>query len=106
MKFSFQALQKIVKLKVTAEELAVQLTNSGSEVEEIQGDIIDVSISPNRADCLGLIGIAREAAVLNNKDFKAPFVSPIKPVIQDKINLQVKKCGSSRIRNFGSSRLI
>lgn len=90
MKFSFQALQKIVKLKVTPEELAVQLTNSGSEVEEIQGDIIDVSISPNRADCLGLIGIAREAAVLNNQIFVAPVISPIKPVIQDKLNLQVK----------------
>lgn len=90
MKFSTQWLQKLVKLNVKPAVLAEQLTFSGLEVESLEGDIIEVAVMPNRADCLGMVGIAREAATLNNIDFKAPHFEPIPAAIQDKINLQIK----------------
>ncbi len=38
--------------------------------------IIEIDLTPNRADCLGIKGIAREVGVLNQKDIKS---FPIKP---------------------------
>jgi len=90
MKFSTQWLQKLVKLDVNSQVLAEQLTFSGLEVELLDGEIIEVAVMPNRADCLGMLGIAREAATLNNIEFKAPYFEPIPAAIQDKITLQVK----------------
>lgn len=89
MRFSIHELQKLVNLKTTPEKLAQQLTDSGLEVEEVSGDIIEVAVPPNRADCLGLIGIAREAAAINDFKFTPPEVSVVNAAITDKINLQV-----------------
>lgn len=48
----------------------------GKPLEEILdlGDtVLDVSITPNRADCLSMIGIAREVAALTGKKLKVPI---------------------------------
>ena len=47
----------------------------GKPLEEILdlGDtVLDVSITPNRADCLSMIGIAREVAAITGKKIKIP----------------------------------
>ena len=47
----------------------------GKPLEEILdlGDtVLDVSITPNRADCLSMIGIAREVAAITGKKLKIP----------------------------------
>jgi len=52
-------------------------TELGSDVREILGladEILDVDEQPNRPDCLGVIGIAREVAVALRADLKAPSV--------------------------------
>jgi len=36
----------------------------------------DVDLTPNRADCFGLLGIAREVAAINDIEFCAPDISP------------------------------
>ncbi|MGM0631945.1 MAG: phenylalanine--tRNA ligase subunit beta [Pseudomonadota bacterium] len=33
---------------------------------------IELDLTPNRGDCLGMLGLARESAVLNQLDFRAP----------------------------------
>ncbi|MBK6512234.1 MAG: phenylalanine--tRNA ligase subunit beta [Haliea sp.] len=38
----------------------------------LDDNVIDISITPNRADCLGISGIAREVGLLNNLPVKAP----------------------------------
>lgn len=38
---------------------------------------IEVDLTPNRADCLSLRGIAREVAVLNNLKATAPVIEPV-----------------------------
>ena len=40
---------------------------------------IEVDLTPNRADCLGLLGLAREVAVLNALDFQAPEYQAVEP---------------------------
>ncbi|MEK9770890.1 MAG: phenylalanine--tRNA ligase subunit beta [Nitrosomonadales bacterium] len=44
----------------------------------LNDSIIDVSLTPNRADCLSILGIAREVAALNNYKIKLPTTNSIK----------------------------
>ncbi|MDD5454107.1 MAG: phenylalanine--tRNA ligase subunit beta [Candidatus Ratteibacteria bacterium] len=62
--------------------------------DEIQVDdaVIDIKITPNRGDCLSIMGIARELAAVDYKKFKIPKVE-IKETngrIKDKIDIKVE----------------
>ncbi len=39
---------------------------------QLEDSIFEVDLTPNRADCLSIQGIAREVAILNNDSYKAP----------------------------------
>ncbi|GAB4393741.1 MAG: phenylalanine--tRNA ligase subunit beta [Gammaproteobacteria bacterium] len=52
--------------------------------------VMDISITPNRGDALSVYGICREIAVLNNKQFQAPPIVPIKPTIDDQLPIALK----------------
>jgi len=45
--------------------------------------IIELSLTPNRGDCLGLRGLAREVGVLNDVAVCEPEVSPVPPTVDD-----------------------
>ncbi len=45
------------------------------DVLELRDTVLDIGITPNRADCLSIIGIAREAAVLCGKKLRYPKIS-------------------------------
>src|SRR5262245_3199623 len=65
---SFNWLRELVPLKVTPAELVERLMMAGLNhegTEALGNDFaIDLEVTSNRPDCLGHIGIAREAAVL------------------------------------------
>ncbi len=42
---------------------------------DLEDTVFDISITPNRADCLSVIGIAREVAALTGKKIKMPKVN-------------------------------
>src|SRR3989344_2227737 len=69
-------LKEYVDVEESPEDLAEDLLLSGTKVENIlekEGEtIFELEITPNRADCLGIIGVAREIAALYNKDLKIP----------------------------------
>ncbi|MDJ0740586.1 MAG: phenylalanine--tRNA ligase subunit beta [Gammaproteobacteria bacterium] len=44
---------------------------------------IDVDLTPDRADCLSVAGIAREVGVLNRAEVCEPAIDPVTPVIDD-----------------------
>lgn len=44
---------------------------------------IEVDLTPNRADCLGLRGIAREVGVLNSVDVNEPAIEKVMPSIDE-----------------------
>ena len=59
----------------TANELAERLSMGGIEVDEVSeknGGVLDISPTPNRGDCLSLVGVARELAALTGRKVKLP----------------------------------
>lgn len=53
-------------------------TEPGADVGPLLGigdAIIDVDVQPNRSDCLGVLGVAREVAAIVGAEFKGPAVS-------------------------------
>tara|TARA_B100000900_G_scaffold141547_1_gene119964 strand:- start:4627 stop:6534 length:1908 start_codon:yes stop_codon:yes gene_type:complete len=62
MKFLYQDLLYFLEEQPSKEALSKRLFQIGHE-HEINGDIFDMEITPNRGDCLSLIGLSRD---LNN----------------------------------------
>ncbi|NCA96159.1 MAG: phenylalanine--tRNA ligase subunit beta, partial [Methanomicrobia archaeon] len=79
MKISVSWLKNYVSFSGSVEELATQLTMAGLEVESIEkvkGDaVLELEITPNRPDCLNLLGIAREVSAISNKKLTYPVVT-------------------------------
>ncbi len=77
---------------------------------DLDDKVIDISITPNRADCLGVIGVAREVALLNSLEVNAPNLAPVAPSIEDTLAISVEAAdGCPRyvgriIRNIDVSR--
>jgi phenylalanyl-tRNA synthetase beta chain len=44
---------------------------------------IELGLTPNRGDCLGVEGVAREVAVLNRLNLSGPSIEPVAPAIKD-----------------------
>ena len=79
MRVPFEWLKELVSITATAEEVAERLTMIGFEVEGMeQADddtVFEVNVTPNRPDCLSIIGLAREAS--------AAFMVPLKMPLHD-----------------------
>lgn len=52
--------------------------------------IIEVDLTPNRSDCLGVRGIARETGVLNRVDVVEPTIEPVKASISDTFSIELE----------------
>lgn len=109
MKLPLSWLKDFVDIKVPPEKLASMLTMSGIEVEAMERSandtIFELGITPNRGDCLSVIGIAREIAAITNARLKSPKVNS--PRGEGKISGQVKvsvKTGARCLRY--SARII
>ncbi len=50
---------------------------------ELDDVSIELGLTPNRGDCLGLVGIAREVAVINKIEFSNPDATAVKASIKD-----------------------
>ncbi|MCL9685181.1 phenylalanine--tRNA ligase subunit beta [Legionella maioricensis] len=71
--------------------------------------ILDIDLTPNRADCFSVLGIAREVAVLNKLPLSEPSISTVAPAIDDVLTINLKNaeacpryCGRI-IRNINSA---
>jgi phenylalanyl-tRNA synthetase beta chain len=51
---------------------------------------IDVDLTANRGDCLGIKGLAREVGVLNSLPVNEPTINPASVTIDDKVNVTVE----------------
>jgi phenylalanyl-tRNA synthetase beta chain len=74
MRVPLEWLKEFVPVKAKPEKLAGLFTMGGLEVELIERIGVDVifelGVTPNRADCLSIIGIAREAAALSGEKLR------------------------------------
>ena len=59
MKIVYSHLLNFLDKKPSLEELSDKLFQLGHE-HEIEGEVMDLEITPNRGDCLSLKGIARD----------------------------------------------
>jgi len=97
----------------TESEGIIELKNKDSEIGKSyfknKGEkVIDISITPNRADCLGVRGIARDLAAsgfgslikIKKKILKQSFVQPIKVSISKDKNQGCLAFGSCYIKNI------
>jgi phenylalanyl-tRNA synthetase beta chain len=57
--------------------------NDIREYLQLDDRSIEVDLTPNRADCLGIKGLAREVGVLNELEVRVPLVNPAQVRIDD-----------------------
>jgi phenylalanyl-tRNA synthetase beta chain len=76
MRVTMNWLRDYVDIDETPERLAEALIFSGTNVEEVERhgdeDVLDLEITTNRPDCLGVIGVAREAAAVMGRPLRVP----------------------------------
>jgi phenylalanyl-tRNA synthetase beta chain len=78
MRVSYNWLKEYIDVPWSPDELSKRLTMVGHEaksvesVEETEDVVIDLEITPNRPDCLSLIGVAREVSVLTGGTLRFP----------------------------------
>ncbi len=68
MRISYKNLKERIISKTTIEDISEKLFQLGHE-HEIEGDIFDMEITPNRGDCFSLNGILKELNAFYEIDF-------------------------------------
>ena len=92
---SWNWLKEYVQLDMPAEELERRLMMAGLNHEstsDVAGDLaIDLEVTSNRADCLGHLGIAREVAVLWERELKIPAAKPVEkgPAVDSLVKVRI-----------------
>ncbi len=76
MKISYNWLKEYVYFYLSPQELADRLTSVGlvvADIKPVEDDYcLDIEVTSNRPDCLGIIGIAREAAAATGGSLHLP----------------------------------
>lgn len=104
MKISERWLREWVNPVLNCEHLCAQLTMSGLEVESITAveehvesvnlpandNVIDISVTPNRGDCLSIRGLAKEIAALTQTPYHPLNIPDVLPVHQDQRQVKIE----------------
>jgi len=102
MKISLKWLKDYVPVNVPPAALAHKLTMAGLEVEKVSmekgGKVFEFEITPNRPDCLSMLGVAREVSAVLGK--------PRKKISARKIRRPKKGCPIEVKDTKGCSRYI
>lgn len=64
----------------------------GTDIREylkLDDNTIEISVTPNRADCLGIIGVARDVAVVNQLPLHEPEMPAVAATITDTLPIRV-----------------
>lgn len=95
MKISLQWLHDYVDHKLKTDELVHRLTMAGLEVEEVSDaghtKVLEMEITPNRPDCLSVLGIAREVSAICHKKLKVPKTKTYKST-REKVPVAIADC--------------
>lgn len=78
MKVTYSWLKDFVNITLPPEKLADKLTMAGLEVTSLSkfGDdhVFEIEVTPNRSDCLSVLGIAREIAAITGRKMRPAAV--------------------------------
>src|ERR1700675_328325 len=84
MKVLYNTLKELVDLKALPSDLRARLSLCGIAVDSLEesaaGPVLDAEITANRPDCLGHLGIAREAAAI----YRLPL-KPVQPKLKEAV---------------------
>ena len=93
MKISYKHLSRTLSGSVPINEISKKLFQLGHE-HEIDGKIFDIEFTPNRGDCLSLLGLSRDLEVFyeRNENFITIYKDEIKPLNFNFINHAQEHC--------------
>ena len=92
MKIAYQHLLRFLVDKPSIEDLSTKLFQLGHE-HEIEDSIFDMEFTPNRGDCLSLLGLARDLNVFYKTNLDVPiYEDEIAPLNLNFINQTMEKC--------------
>ena len=119
MKLSISKIRGVTSYGMLCSESELNLSNESEGITElsskkysnqvgkkyfnnVKSKVIDLSITPNRADCLGVRGIARDLAAAGAGKLKKLNLKKIKSSISQKINIKITKEKKQGCLAFGS----
>ena len=92
MKVTYQEIINHLSENPSKELISEKLFQLGHE-HEIEGDIFDLELTPNRGDCLSLIGLARDLNIFfGNSNALEIYKNNIEELEIDFKNLSIKDC--------------
>ncbi|MFT5484460.1 MAG: phenylalanyl-tRNA synthetase beta chain, partial [Halieaceae bacterium] len=59
------------------------------EYLDLDDQVIDIDLTPNRADCLSIAGVAREVGLLNDMSVRTPTITPVLAAIEDALTVEI-----------------
>ena len=59
------------------------------EYLDLDDKAIEISLTPNRADCLSIAGVAREVGVVNKQVVNQPYFDAVPATISDKVQIEL-----------------
>lgn len=65
----------------------------GTDIREylkLDDNAIEISITPNRADCLSILGVARDVAVINKLALNEPVINAVSATTKDTFPIRVE----------------
>lgn len=74
MKVPLSWLREYVDVPGSPADVAKLLVFAGVGVESVEGEVLDLEITANRADLLSMLGVARDVAVLRRAKLKVPEI--------------------------------
>ena len=81
MKISLDWLKEFLGNIKNNDQLIARLTSMGLEVDSVtklkKDSVIDIDMTPNRADCLSVMGIARDLSPIYKKKVSMPKVAKL-----------------------------
>ena len=93
MQIPTEWIKEFCGLNATNNQIVNQLTMAGVECAFLNltnQDILDLSLTPNRADCFSVMGICRELSVLNNLSIKTYNYDSLTIHHQDEITIDIE----------------
>ena len=86
-------IKEFCSLETTSDQIVNQLTMAGVECElqdKSNQEILNLSLTPNRADCFSVMGICRELSVLNNLNITTEKDDSLTIDHQDEIKIEIE----------------
>lgn len=95
MRVSLEWLREFVPFDVALETLIERLHGIGLPVERVDhiGDdvVLDIEVTANRPDCMSVLGVAREVAVMLGRPLRIPKPKPVEraPAASERVAVEV-----------------